>query len=101
MDPFVARSVIRRRPGGFTRNGDPLPAIDEVVPGCQLAPRTSSESTDLRDTVFVGLSMKAPPGSDVRSTDQIVVDAQVYQVEGEPGEGGRLGVLVALNRVEG
>ncbi len=103
---FPVRSVTVRDRTGSDRNGVPLPATTRQLDGCLLVPRSSSESTDLRDTVIVGLTLFAPPGADVDAAMQVVVDGDVWEVDGEPGRwpvpaGWPFGVQVALKRQEG
>ncbi|MGY1439532.1 hypothetical protein ACW4TY_31310 [Streptomyces reniochalinae] len=85
---------------GRDPRGQPLPGPDESfdVPGCVVAPRAETppvggpEQTG-RDTVIVGITVYAPPGTDVRTTDRIQVDGERYEdvlfeVTGEPGDWG-------------
>lgn len=101
-------TVTVRRPGGEDQYGDPLPSTEHTVAGCALAPRTSTELTDLRDTVIRGYTLYGPYGADIQPTDQIVLnDDTVWQVEGDVGRwaspytGSRPGLEVALSRVTG
>lgn len=82
------------RPGPPTRDsyGNDVPGAptETVVPGCGIAPRdstgsASNELTDARDTVISGLTLYAPYGTDIRATDKVRVDGQLYEVEGLPG----------------
>lgn len=42
-----------------------------------------------RDTVIVGFTVYAPPGTSVLTTDQFRIRSQVCEVTGEPGNWGR------------
>lgn len=92
------------------RTGDPLPnPATHTIDGCAVAPRTSSETTDLGDAVIVGLSLFAPYGADVKVTDRIRIpdDPVPWEVDGEPGHwrspfsDWRPGTQVALTRQRG
>lgn len=82
---------------------------ETVVAGCAFAPRTTDEDRgNYRQGVIVGLTMYAPPGTNVTATDRIRrADGTVFEVEGQPGEwanpftGTDFGVQVALRRVQG
>ncbi|MCO6011417.1 hypothetical protein NE236_41355 [Actinoallomurus purpureus] len=95
------------RPAGQDPLGDPLPGSAETtVGGCFVQPRTSTEATDLRDTVITGLIAFLPPGTDVRATDKIRFNGVLYAVDGDPDawdvlSGRAHHVEVALRRVEG
>lgn len=101
-------TVTVRRPGGTDHNGDPTPGTEHTIAGCAVAPRTSSENTDLRDTVIRGYTLYAPYAADIQPTDQIELpDETVWQVDGDVGRwaspytGRRPGLEVALTRVTG
>lgn len=71
-------------------------------------PRVSDESTQGRNTVFVGINMVLTPDTKLRATDRVRWDGRVWEVEGEPGKHGpfpwtgeEVCVEVALTRVEG
>src|SRR5690606_21170912 len=70
------------RPGPPTQDeyGNDVPGtpVEIDVPGCGVAPRTSSEITDARDTVIVGLTLYAPAGTDLRATDRVRVGGELY-----------------------
>ena len=102
-------SVIRVRPGGLDRYGDPVGSPSRTtLPGCAVAPRTSSDVTDRgRQGVIVGMTLYAPHGTDLLHTDQVEVDGVLHDIDGEPGSwvnpfsGWRAGVEVALKRAAG
>ncbi|MGW0312015.1 hypothetical protein [Streptomyces flavidovirens] len=59
-----------------------------------VAPRAETPSVggaqqQERDTVIVGFTVYAPPGTDVLTTDQCRIRGQVCEVTGEPGDWGR------------
>ncbi len=94
--------------GGYDENGDPTAGSSTsiTVDGCLVAPRYEAGETRERGRggVIVGLTVHAPLGADIRRTDQIEVDGQRFDVEGEPGkwEGSGVGGLeIALRRAAG
>lgn len=109
---------VRRAPGGFDDYGDPVSSSETRVTmeGCIVAPRSSvavgtSASTEAssrgRQGVIVGLTMFAPYGTDIVHTDQIEVDGELFEVEGEVGawkspfSEWEAGLEVALRRAAG
>ena len=104
------------RPGAPTRDsyGNDVPGTPTEFPvhGCAVAPRDgtgagANEIIDARDTVIVGLTLYAPYGTDIRATDQIRVNGELYEVDGQPGSfrspftGSTGPVVVALELVTG
>jgi hypothetical protein len=90
------------------RYGDVTVASTHTVDNCATAPRGSTENTDRRDTVVVGLSLYAPPDADIQPTDVITLpDGTDWQVDGQPGiwqtpfTGWTPGMELALKRVSG
>ena len=77
------------------------------VPGCAVAPRSSSEDLQARDQVIVGLNVWMPSGTAVYATDQMRVRGVLYEIDGEPGSfttpftGNAGPVQVSLTRVSG
>ena len=103
-------SRIRHTPGGLDQYGDPVPSSvsETTIPGAFVAPRMSEElQTRSRAGVAVGLTLFAPAGTDLRFTDQVRVDGDVFDVDGEvarwehPGSGWAPGITVALKRAQG
>lgn len=97
-------------PPAADQYGDPLPItrVGGDIPGCAVAPRYSTEPTARgRQGVIVGMSIYAPAGSDILSTDLLRVRGDVYVVEGEPAEwvspftGWAPGMEVAVKRAVG
>lgn len=101
--PFgVTVTVVRTgtSPGRDPR-GQPLPGPDESfdVEGCVVTPRQDNpqpggDQQQARDTVVVGITVYAPPGTRVRTTDKLRVTSgpyadQLFEVTGEPGDWGR------------
>jgi hypothetical protein len=92
-------TVVVLRPGpspGRDPLGIPVPAPVEEIPltGCVVTPRESAPTVggaeqQARDTVIVGWTVYAPPGSDVRTTDRVRVRGAVCEVTGQPGDWGR------------
>lgn len=81
---------------------------ETTVAGCALAPRTEDESrANARQGVIIGLTLYAPPGTDLRATDRIVARGETFEVDGFPGDwanpftGTEFGIEAALRRVEG
>lgn len=112
MNGFThGETVTILRPGPSTEdeygNEVPGPPTETDVPGCAVAPRSSSEDVQARDQVIIGLSVWMPSGTDVQATDQMRVRGVLYEVDGEPGgyaspfTGTSGPVQVALTRIEG
>ncbi|MET7924725.1 hypothetical protein ABZT43_12165 [Streptomyces sp. NPDC005349] len=71
-------------------------------------PQVGGDQQQDRDTVIVGFTVYAPPGSDVLTTDQFRIRGQVCGVTGQPGDwlqspftGTRGPVQFAADRVTG
>lgn len=102
-------TIIRPGPPTEDEYGNSVPGtpVETSVPGCAVAPRSSSEDLQARDQVIIGLTVWMPSGTDVRATDKMRVRSVLYEVDGEPGSyaspftgtGGP--VQVALTRIEG
>jgi hypothetical protein len=97
-------------PVAFDQYGDPVnpTRTGGNITGCAVAPRYSTEPTARgQQGVIVGLSVYAPAGSDILSTDLLTVRGNLYQVEGEPAEwinpytGHNFGIEVAVKRAVG
>ena len=95
---------------GFDNSGDPIPdtRIEHDIAGCGVAPRYSTEPTERgRQGVIVGLTVYAPTGSDVLSSDSLRVRGDLFVVDGHPAEwrspfsGWAPGVEVAIRRAVG
>lgn len=92
-------TVTRLRTGpspGRDAFGAPLPGTltETPITGCvvtprQEAPQVGGEQQQARDTVIAGLTVYAPPGTDILTTDRFRVRGQVYEVTGQPGDWGR------------
>lgn len=111
-------TVTRLREGpspGRDPLGSPLPGtvVETEIHGCVVTPREAAptvggEMQQARDTVVVGLTVYAPPGTDIRTTDRIRIRGELYEVTGQPGDWGhspftgtRGVVQVAADRVTG
>lgn len=90
-------TVVRTGPSsGRDPLGIPLPGTAQEIPlpGCVITPRASSPAVggaeqQARDTVIVGWTVYAPPGSDVRTTDRVRIRGELCEVTGQPGDWGR------------
>lgn len=81
-----SHSVTIVRPIGQDAHGDPLPGdpTEDEVSGCSVQPSSSVELTDGRDTVVSLWDAFLPAGTDVRATDQVRWNGQLYEVDGDP-----------------
>ena len=109
---FVFGETVTIVPGspGTDSYGDPLPITRTGgdITGCGVAPRYSTEPTERgRQGVIVGLTVYAPTGSDILSTDSLIVRGAEYVVDGEPAawrspfSGWAPGIEVAIRRAVG
>jgi hypothetical protein len=80
---------------GRDPRGQPLPGPDESfdLGGCVVAPRAETpqvggEQQQARDTVIVGYTVYAPPGSPVRTTDRVRIRGETCEITGWPGDWG-------------
>lgn len=90
------------------RYGDVTSAASHTIDGCGIAPRSSSENTERRDTVVTGLTLLAPAGADLTATDEVgLPDGTRWQIDGDvsrpssPFSGWTPGVRAALTRATG
>ncbi len=97
------------------RLGDLATVEEQVISGCAVAPRTSSEpggdprlGTSGRSTVLTGLTLYGPPGLRITARHRVrLADGTVWQVQGDPGHwqspftAWAPGVVVELDRVTG
>lgn len=57
------------------------------ITGCAIAPRSSSDVTEpARQGVLIGLTVYAPIGADIQPTDQIEVDGDLFDIDGDIGK---------------
>lgn len=92
-------TIVRLRRGvspGRDGRGQPIPAplTETSIAGCVVAPRAETPQVggseqQARDTVIVGFTVYAPPGTRVLTTDQFLIRGHVCEVTGEPGDWGR------------
>lgn len=99
-DPYPYGETVRilrtgMSPGRDPR-GQPLPGPDESfdLEGCVVAPRAETprvggDQQQARDTVIVGYTVYAPPGSVVRTTDRCRIRGETCEITGFPGDWGR------------
>lgn len=78
------------------------------IPGCGVAPRTTTEEAEQgRQGVVVGIAVYAPTGTDITPHDRMEVRGEVWEVVGEvadwrsPFTGWHPGIVVNLTRMEG
>ncbi len=78
------------------------------IPGCGIAPRQSDEANERgRQGVIVGLTVYAPAGTDVSSSDRLRIRGDDHEVVGEigvwhsPFTGWEPGVVINTTRVTG
>lgn len=92
-------TVVRLRRGpspGKDPRGQPLPGplLEQSVKGCVVTPRQSTpqvggDEQQARDTVIVGFTVYAPPGTDWLTTDRVRIRGEVCEITGEPGDWGQ------------
>lgn len=100
--------VVHRPTVVFGRTGEVTTwAAPRAVKGCIIVPRTAGdELNDRQNTTIIGIVVYAPPGTDVKATDEVTARGVRWRVDGEPGDyrsagGQRKTVAVNLRRVEG
>jgi len=101
-----AETVTRVRAGRPDEFGDnPSTPDDLEITGCEMIPRGSSENDDRESTVITGMTLVAPAGADIKSTDKIEHLGISYEVEGDVARyrkrGREVQVIAALKRVTG
>lgn len=115
--PF-GETVVRHRFGespGRDERGQPIPGplLEEPIEGVAVVPRAQApdvggEQQQYRDQVFIGYTLYLPAGTDVVTTDRLMVRGELHEVTGFPGDWGRSPftgsagpVQVAVDRVKG
>lgn len=107
---MIGETITIVRGAGRDKYGDPIAGLPQriEVPGCAVAPRGSDEPTERgRAGVITGLTVYAPPGTDIRHTDQVERRGVLYDIEGDAGEwdspysADAKGVEFALRRATG
>lgn len=108
----MSETVTVVRPPGRDQYGNPLEGETTRVDitGCAVAPRVAA-SLDVesrnREGLVVELTLYAPFGADIRHTDLIERQGELYEVEGEVGRwenpftGSKPGLEVGLRRAAG
>lgn len=102
-------TVVRVRGATTDRYGDPSGSdVRVALTGCAVAPRSSSDIEGQgRQGVIVGVTLYAPHGTDLRHTDKVEIDGDLYVADGEPGSwksplsSWEAGVEIALKRAAG
>lgn len=56
------------------------------IAGCSVQPGASAESTDRGELLVSGVTLYAPPGTDLAATDRVRWLGDVYEVDGTPDE---------------
>lgn len=99
---------LRRTETGRDGHGNPVWSITEhPAEGCAVWPTGSTEQVQGQDQTSERLTVLAPYGTRILSTDQVKVYGLVYEVVGLPSAwrspltGTRAGVEVRLERVQG
>jgi hypothetical protein len=105
---------VRRTPGGRDAYNDPIPSGETrvAITGCAIAPRSEPEPDERgRNGTIVGLTLYAPLGADLVSTDLIQVDLNdpkdLHEIEDEvgqwshPDDPAHGGLVAALKRARG
>lgn len=103
-----SETIVVHRSTGQNRFGESSGTDPDVfVRSCIILPRESTREIDGRQsTVISGLVVYAPPGSDIRATDEVTARGVRWRVDGEPGDyrsagGQRKTLAVNLERVQG
>lgn len=111
MNATVVR--VRTTPDTTDQYGDPVPGTTVRTPieGAVVAPLLTSGEGEThtigRNGVVVGYTLYTPEGVDIRRTDQVEINGDLYDVEGQPGQWvspyttWAPGHQVALHRAEG
>lgn len=88
LNIFGTVTVVRRRRalvddghGNEVALGDPE---DVPIDGCSVLPGASNEDLQGRDAALIQWTVYAPPGADVKASDEIIYAGVSYAVDGEP-----------------
>lgn len=78
-------TVLRATPGAEDDFGNPTSGVPvgTTVLGCSVQPIEGDEATVGRDTVVSRWRVWAPVGTDLKATDRVRYDGDVYEVDGE------------------
>lgn len=105
--------IVRPNPGGRDLYGDRLDNYDGEpiridLPGAAWAPKNAVATNDRgRDGSISSGTLYAAPDTDLRSSDQVEIDGDLYDVDGDPANWihpsgyGRGGLSVDLHRAAG
>lgn len=99
MPPFpFGVTITRLRTGaspGRDAYGVPLPGVvvETDIKGCVVTPRQETPQVggadqQARDTVIVGLTVYAPHGTDIVTTDRVRIKGRLYEITGQPADWG-------------
>lgn len=66
-----------------------IPVKSCVVTPRAEAPQVGGSEQQARDTVITGYTIYAPPRTDIRTTDRVLVRGETCEITGEPGDWGR------------
>ncbi|MGC4886698.1 hypothetical protein [Micromonospora sp. DT227] len=96
-------TVVIIRPPARDQFGDPTPGETArfAVAGCLFAPGPSVENLTGANQVTADGTIYAPPATDVRANDQVLVRGDLYEVDGKPQDWGTSGVVIVLRLVTG
>jgi hypothetical protein len=105
----VTARIVRVRKSGYDEHGDPIDGTARrTLDHAFIAPRTTADLDGRgRHGVTVGVSLFAPYGTDLVHTDQVEIDGELFDVDGEvaqwrnPLTGSNAGAEVALKRAAG
>lgn len=76
--------------------------VEFDLPGCQFAPGASYETTYAEQQIHADGAVYAPPGADVRATDQMRIRGDVYDVVAKPQDwGASAGVVIPVRLITG
>ena len=91
-------TVTRLRTGtspGRDQYGVPIPGTvaELAIKNCVVTPRQSppqvgGSEQQARDTVIVGLTVYAPRGTDILTTDRVRIHGRLYEITGQPSDWG-------------
>ena len=87
---FATDSIVRLRAGETSdSHGNSFPdwggAVEELtITGCSVQPGATVEMLENREGTRIDLTVYAPANADVRSSDRVRYDGEVFEVDGRP-----------------
>lgn len=81
---LIRRAAIINDHGAKVADPDPAHAATHLIEGCDFQPAAGQELTDRREANGGGGTLLLPPDSDIRGTDEVVIDGVSYAVVGRP-----------------